>query len=320
MSYNKPIGGFFELELPLNPGVNTITKSGAIMLNSGRGALELVLRVRQPSVVYVPYFTCDVVLQPLKRHNIAHTFYSVNEQLEIIDPIDLKPDEMLIYTNYYGIKTEYAKQLSERYGEQLIYDCSQAFFAAPLPGSHSFYSPRKFFGLPDGGLLYSPSVSTTELEKDTSYNRSMHLLQRLDIGPEQSYQIFKNNDESLSSEPVKMMSNLTTTLLESIDFEAVKDIRNTNFSTLDTGLGKKNLLNIPSNSLAPLCYPFWGTKELRDKLIEQKIFVAMYWPNVIEWVKTDTVEYQLAQNIIPLPIDQRYREEEMLRIIEVINA
>jgi hypothetical protein len=40
---------------------------------------------------------------------------------------------------------------------------------------------------------------------------------------------------------------------------------------------------------------------------------------VLNWCEEREVEYELCKNIIPLPIDQRYREEDMKRIIEIIN-
>ena len=69
----------------------------------------------------------------------------------------------------------------------------------------------------------------------------------------------------------------------------------------------------------PLVYPYFAEEEtLKNKLIEKKIFVATYWPNVLEWCKEDTLEYQLANRIIAIPIDQRYGEKEMNYIINNI--
>jgi len=46
--------------------------------------------------------------------------------------------------------------------------------------------------------------------------------------------------------------------------------------------------------------------------------VATYWPNVFNWCENKTLEFDLAKNILPLPIDQRYGSEEMERIVELI--
>ncbi|KAI4448319.1 hypothetical protein C823_002839 [Eubacterium plexicaudatum ASF492] len=60
-------------------------------------------------------------------------------------------------------------------------------------------------------------------------------------------------------------------------------------------------------------YPFWSTKggEVRRRLIAEKIYIPVLWPNVLEEMAEDTPEYQMAENILPLPIDQRYTEADM---------
>jgi len=83
----------------------------------------------------------------------------------------------------------------------------------------------------------------------------------------------------------------------------------------------ENDLDLPLEADAvPMVYPFLALiKGLREKLIENKIFVARYWPNVLDWTTKDDIEYLLACQMQPLPIDQRYGEEEMKKIIEIIN-
>ena len=60
-------------------------------------------------------------------------------------------------------------------------------------------------------------------------------------------------------------------------------------------------------------------ESLRERLIKNKVFVARYWPNVLEWCKEEDFEYRLATQIIPLPIDQRYGKNDMERILEIIK-
>jgi hypothetical protein len=70
-----------------------------------------------------------------------------------------------------------------------------------------------------------------------------------------------------------------------------------------------------------MAYPFWSEDEnLRSRLIKNKVFVATYWPNIFEWCNESQLEYLLAKEIVPLPIDQRYGEEDMRRIVDVIKS
>ena len=96
----------------------------------------------------------------------------------------------------------------------------------------------------------------------------------------------------------------------------------TNYHYLHTRLESKNQLEIPalSDNDVPMVYPFYTHEpELRKKLIKNRIFVATYWSNVKSWCQPGDWEYQLAENIIPLPIDQRYGVREMDNILEIVN-
>jgi len=52
-------------------------------------------------------------------------------------------------------------------------------------------------------------------------------------------------------------------------------------------------------------------------LVAKKIYVATLWPNVLEL--DGTLEKDYAENILPLPIDQRYSTKDMRLIIDEIT-
>lgn len=313
----NPIGGYFSLEL----GGGKQYHANAIYLNSARNCLEYILIARQYSTIHIPYYTCDSILQPINRLGIPSKFYHIDENFEIKEDFELKQNECLLYTNYFGLKQEYVKSLSRHYGKKLIVDNSQAFYAEAISRTDTFYSPRKFFGVPDGGILISDASYDGYLEKDTSYNRMSHLLKRIENGAESAYPDFKHNEAALDNSGMAYMSELTKRILGSIDYEHTAKVRKENFDFLHSGLKARNVLNFDfDDNYVPMVYPYYCDEEkLRNKLIENKIFVATYWPNVFEWCNEDEIEYKLARNIIPLPIDQRYGIEEMKRIVALVN-
>ncbi|MDY0042931.1 MAG: hypothetical protein RBS57_21680, partial [Desulforhabdus sp.] len=142
----KAIGGYFELEL--NPGPEY--HLGAVRLNSGRNAFEYILRAKRVEKVFLPYYTCEVMFQPVARAGVACELYGIGENFEpMFDFGSMRPSDYLVYTNYFGLHEHVAKEIS-KVCQNLIVDNSQAFFTRPLKGVDTFYSPRKFFGLPDG--------------------------------------------------------------------------------------------------------------------------------------------------------------------------
>ncbi|MBO7616706.1 MAG: hypothetical protein J6T22_05830 [Bacteroidales bacterium] len=316
------IGGYFELELPEH---GRFPHEDGVLLNSGRNALEYVLQaLGDVNHVFVPYYTCDVVLEPLVKLGIPYTFYSINQNLELKEWPTLQSGEYLIFNNYFGIKDEYVVKLAKRYGSQLIVDNAQAWFTDPIGGVSAIYSPRKYVGLPDGGVAYCPrSVDEQAFEQDLSYERCSHLLKRLDLGPSEGYADFRANSKQLVGQPVKRMSKLTQRMLCSVDFEAIKDKRRKNFGYLHEHLKETNLFDMPSmDSFAcPMVYPYLtDDASLKQRLIENKVFVATYWPNVLDWCDSDALENSLARNMVFLPVDQRYGIDEMQRIIDLIGS
>lgn len=312
----EAIGGYFSLELPLREEYH----KNAIRLNTGRNCLEYILRTRGYTKVYVPYYTCEAVMEPIYKLGISYEFYHVDIHFEIIDRFTLKADEALLYTNYFGLKQRYVEQLAEKTGTRLIVDNTQAFYAKPIQGIDTFYTCRKFFGVADGAYLYTDKLLDEEFVQDESYNRMVHLLKRIDLSAEQGFSDFRKVDDGLDNQPINRMSKLTQRIMQSIDYKAAAKMRRENFLMLHETLGVENNLQLTlEEDAVPMIYPFLAPlKELREKLIENKVFVARYWPNVLEWTTKDDIEYLLAYQMQPLPIDQRYGKDEMDFIINII--
>ena len=114
---------------------------------------------------------------------------------------------------------------------------------------------------------------------------------------------------------------MTEAMMRGIDYSTKANRRIHNFHILDKALRDTNRFKwVIDYGMVPLVYPYYveNGAALRQRLITNKVFCARYWPNVLQWCKPDTLEYQLAENIVCIPIDQRYGEEEMEAIIEII--
>ena len=281
-----------------------------------------MLRARKYDKVYIPYYTCDVVLEPFKKLGIPYEFYHIGLNLEICEDFSLQSNEGLLYTNYYGLKQRYVEELTERIGNRLIVDNTQAFYAKPVKGIDTYYTCRKFFGVPDGAYLYTDLRLEENFEQDLSFERMTSLTKRLDLGAEAGYADFREISKSLVGQPIKWMSNLTQRMMQGIDYSGIAQRRRDNYIQLHSVLGKSNTLHLSlEEDAVPMIYPFLTPiKDLREKLIANKVFVARYWPNVLEWTSKDHIDYQLASLMQPLPIDQRYGKEDMNIIIHTIEG
>ncbi len=184
----KTIGGYFELELSKNKEYH----QGALRLNTGRNAFEYILRAKKYEKVYLPYYTCDVMLEPIRKLALKHEFYCIDKKFQpIIDFSRQGIRDVFVYTNYFGICDIQVTQIAKT-NKNLIVDNSQAFFSRPLHDVDTFYSPRKFFGVPDGAYLYTNSLLSEKFEADSSHARFKHLIKRIDVSAEVGHTDFKN--------------------------------------------------------------------------------------------------------------------------------
>lgn len=315
---NNEIGGYFELEFKMNSHYHY----NSIKLNSARYCLQYILIKKEYKKIYIPFYTCDSVLQPAKLLDVEIEYYSIDKNFMPILDKGIKDDEVVLFINYFGLNIDNILSIKNKY-RNIIVDNTQAFYVKPHEGIDTLYSPRKFFGVSDGGYLYTDIKNDYKLKKDVSYKRYNHLLKRIDLGAQFGYEDFLNNEIELNNQEVLEMSNLTATILSSLDYKDIKNKRELNFKLLHENLKDINELIINKSLMnnGPMVYPLLVTqKGLRDYLIENKIYVATYWKDVLKRVDKNSFEAHLTEYLLPLPIDQRYGEKEMEYIIEIIKS
>ena len=318
----KAIGGYFELaDKDCECGRMPVD---GIAFNTCRNALEYIIQqLSDVKRIFVPCYTCEAVIEPLKRLHVEYEFYHINEQFEIAENFEIGEGDYLIANNYFGIKDAYIAELAKKYGDKLIVDNAQALFAPVLPNIKAIYSSRKYVGVADGGFAVGvPMSQMSDYAEDDSLEHDSHLYIRKEKGPEAGFKDYQANECKLDNQPIRRMSPQTKETLSQIDYDSVIEKRRQNYKFLSNVIGEKNLLQLPSmdSFVCPMVYPFMTDDEsLRGRLIQNKVFVARYWPNVLEWCDIDELEYKLATQIIPLPIDQRYGVEDMIRIVDIIK-
>ena len=313
----KELSGYFELEL----AANIEYYQNVLRLNSGRNCLEYIQRERNYRRIYLPKFSCNALLEPLRKTGVEYTFYAIDNSFEPLIPDKLGNDEALLYINYFGINDHVVRKLSASF-TNLIIDNSQAFFSKPLPETDTFYSPRKFFGVPDGGYLSTNLQDTDNLAQDVSYDRSRHLLHRIDEGAFPGYQEYKNNEVLINSLPIMRMSNLTHRILCSIDYERVKKARKQNFEQLHSALVSMNLIHIDMSELGyPFIYPLLidSGNCLREYLWHNNVYCAIYWPDTADRLNNNDFEGHLVHNLVALPIDQRLSSDDINILVNLIS-
>lgn len=312
----REIGGYLEFE-------NLIHNEyypDAIALNTARNAFVYLANARKIAKVYIPYFLCDSIYNVCKRENISYEFYHIDRDFHPIFDKKLAENEFLYIVNYYGqLSSDEIREYSAKF-KNIIIDNVQAFFADPVDAVDTIYSCRKFFGVPDGAYLVS-NAAKQELPTDVSYERVKHILGRYDTGiASEYYGDFSKNEVMFEELPLMYMSKITRNILGAVDYKLVISKRNENRQILHEALSKENKLSLKQCN-GPYMYPFYCNNgaEIRSELVKKKIYIPTLWPNVKD---LDAFDYEkdFAENILPLPVDQRYDTDDMMRLIEGVKG
>ena len=308
----KEYGGYIELDTYRLPMLH----EDAIALNCGRNCLAYLIKAKKIKRIKLPYFMCDSVFDVCKKYGTEMSFYHIGMSFKPVD-ITIDDDEWLYVMNYYGqLSREHLTELKQHYSK-IIVDNAQAYFDMPINDTDTLYTCRKYFGVPDGAFLYTDAQLDEKLPLDESFERMHFLLGRFERTASEFYNEYSDNNHLFAGEPIKKMSKLTDNLLHGIDYEFVKNRRTENFKLYHEKLKEINKLELREIEGA-FAYPLLieNGAEVRKELQQNKIYVPTLWPNVMKDMAEDSLDHRLAENILPLPVDQRY---QTIDVIEIIN-
>lgn len=309
----KEIGGYFEL----GGFYSNEYHKNAISLNTATNSVIYIIKAKKINKIYLPYYLCNC-LDKIKEYCEVE-YYKINEDFTPNFNIKLKNDEYLYIVNYFGLFNNHKIKEWKRTYNNVIIDNVQAFFQMPVNGIDTIYSCRKFFGVPDGAYLYTDTKLKENILEDESKERFKHLLGRVEKDASSSFKEYKENEETLLNIDLAYMSKSTELILNALNYAEIKKKRTENFKYLNTLLKNSNKLKF-KNIVGAYMYPYYtdNADAIRKKLIENKIYVPILWPNVLKQSK-DKISYNYALNILLLPCDQRYGKKEIDKIFKILK-
>lgn len=319
------IGSFIELDLFKTGEYHNFDE--IVRLNSGRSAIYHSVLCYGCNEIYIPYYICPSVPEFLRKRSVDIVFYNINSDLiPIIDKNESNSCFLLV--NYFGIfSQEELEYVGSKY-DNVIIDNSQSFFSTPImkPNFINIYSPRKFFGVPDGGYVIGnqvPDFSGYSYENDISSDTSLFLLKRIEMGSSESYTDRMSNEKRIDDSDVLFMSLLTRRLLESINYKAAKKKRAANFRYAEkifSGLNNFDLSGVAEKDVLPMVYPLVIHDEsILEGLKERNIYTGRWWSHVLRIKEANETEKLLSKFMLPIPIDHRYGESEIDFIYKTLD-
>ena len=317
---HSPIGGYFALE---ETTVSNRLYESALGFQSARAAFSALLGAGTPERIWMPRYICDAMLSPLLDAGTDICFYDLREDFRIDSQIKLRSQDWLLYVNYFGICDAIEQEVLRLFDPaQVVLDHAQALLSAPGDCLATIYSPRKFLGVPDGGLMFTRLELPLQTQVDRgSVERCRHLLLRADGQLDSGYVAFKQAEASLVDTAPRVMSELSRRMINSSDIDGMALRRCRNFELLHSHFSDINRCVIPANLTSPLCYPLWLDRSIdRDRLTSQGIFIPTYWNEVLGRCNPGSIEYSLTLNCFALPCDQRYGIKDIERLAMSLRA
>ena len=323
------IGGFLPLELPKGVVERQPTLShleGAIGYHSGRSAMIELVRASGASEVILPAWTCPVVWETLAEAGIPVIRYRVLKTLQP-DWIQILShacrNAVVILNSYFGVfgpAREMIAELRRATGTRVLLDLAQSLYETCPDTCAAFYSPRKFVGIPDGGLLVvggesgfeTPPPPSETVDQDFFARRLSCLGLRGEYASREAWDLYRDTEAEMQAGPVAM-STLSGRLLRSLDHGLMAARRKANCEALCRTFG---IASECFGRSIPLCFPLLldhPVEGLREKLVEVGILVPHYWPGV-------PPEADLGVGILALPLDQRYLPADMEEMGRRVSA
>jgi hypothetical protein len=304
----REYGGYIEFET----FSGEMLYEDGIALNCGRNALAYLCEAKKIRKLYIPYFLCASVSNLCKKMRVEYEYYHISAQFEPLFFGVLGNGEWLYVVNYYGqFSNDILEQWKKKY-RYIIVDNAQSYFQMPVRDIDTLYTCRKYFGVADGAFLYTDAQIERELPLDESFERMDFLLGRFERSANEFYSLYTANNKLFANEPLKKMSKLTRNILHGVDYRRVKKVRNDNFTYFHTQFRDYNRihLTIPEGSFM---YPLYieNGAAIRKQLQQKQIYIPTLWSDVFEVCDEANLEYDMAKNILPLPVDQRYGEDDM---------
>lgn len=319
------MGSFIELQFP--HGMEFYKgKSNIARLNTGRAGIWHAYRLSGFETIWIPYYQCDTVRDFLNKKNVSIKYYHIDKHF---NPIDLEPteNETVLLVNYYGVMScDRMRQLASEYTNVII-DNSQAFFSNPIEGCLNVYSCRKFVGVPDGAYVIGGNAEryVDEYEQSYSSDTSLFMLQRIEYGCEgKAYQSRQINEHRIDMEDCMRMSKLTRTILDGTDYETIIRKRKENFDYASSIFNDINCINATEyydSSTVPMVYPLLVEDScLLEKLQNKKHFQGHWWSYICNELNENEIENWISRFVIPITIDQRYSQEDIKNIADIVMS
>lgn len=338
------IGSDFHLmkiEKEVNENIfEYLDEYNAMYYDSGRSALRALLKYIPSNRILLPEYICESVRDCFDTSEVC--YYKINKDMKICWDDLLKKSKNninILYLHFFNgyIDTSYdfkeLKRIQKKHKFIVIEDTTHSIFTnRNLIGDYCVCSLRKWFPIPDGGVLYS--LKSIPGFKDIKENKwflskykAMQLKTKYLNGQKIDKAYFLNDFSECENRLDEQMgfyrlSRISREILEKIDIKEMVNIRCKNAEYLYNYFSKTRVETVAmgSEGQVPLFYTLLieNRNNIRKWLIENKIYCPVHWP-LFRDIETSSNSIYINSHELSIPLDQRYSCFDMKYIVDVFQ-
>lgn len=294
---------------------------------SGRSALQAIIKDMSIKSVSLPDWCCDSIIIPFTKSDIRTEFYSALQPIRSI-----KTDAILIM-DYFGY-TGYSN--IENYQGVVIRDLTHSIFSKKYEDADYYFgSLRKWAGFWTGGYAWGfrhsidfqlDDYGYTILRKKAMLSKSQYINSRSDgipyVAKYKAYlNIFENAEDILEDVGIVPAASRDIDFANKLDINLIMKKRRDNSNVLLKAFTDIAIFPEVNDKDCPMFVPVRvrNRDALRKYLINHEIYCPVHWP-LSTYHHIDESAKSLYAEELSLVCDQRYDEEDMLRIIDTIKS
>jgi hypothetical protein len=342
------VGGVFGLAEPVDAVqassiLDRLDADDILFMASARSGILLAARLVDPATVWFPSYLCEAAVKPVRREfNIR--FYPVDADLEPAREWleDISAGDLVCVVDYFGWRAPVDLMADARdAGAVILEDASQALLTNGIGEGADFavMNPRKYVGIPDGGLLLGMRGRTFDNLRplppapDAWWLRAYRtsLLRAVYDGGVPTaglrtrwFSSYREAETGIPYEPFAMSSVASAMLRSGFDFDAIAARRRANHSVLLDALPSIALFGEPAEGVVPLGFACRFESEkmrnaVRNELSSHGIFAPVHWNLAGTIPDTFAESHDLSRRILMIPGDHRYDRNDMLRVADILT-
>lgn len=315
-------------------------------LRSGRDALRYVARSLKTSkkTVLMPALCCSCMPEPFEDEDYEIIYYKLTKEFKVnVEDVlkKLKPNSIFLFMNYFAIpslsKDEMERIVKSQKNVTTVEDITHDFLKRVIQtyiADITICSIRKWFAIPDGGLLYSKvNIPEVLIDEDNFFaEKRISAMKRKSIylsnGKIEEKEIFRSelSEANQYIDTVKNISTMncrSTEILKHIDLKGMYTIRLKHcrkfwdeLSSLD------NVRFLECEAVkSTLYFPILVKEQssVQRKLAEKGIYAPIIWPLPKSAEGVCEIADEVSDHMLGVPCDHRYTDEEILQVVHIIK-